>query len=311
MKRVSVALLGAIALLSWSCNDLGGDGGGGGGPGGGFVFNSGYVSVRRDTGDLFIIDSSAPNNAQQLTNNGSNHTPAISPDGRTVVFTHDTASGTDLEVVPTTGTGSPSVLLAASADRANLRNPVFSPDGSTIAFAFDRNGQTFVAEIGANGAGFLELVQTGSTSYGSPSWYPDGSSLLVVSGNSPNNLTQLVQLNVSTQQLTNIGPLPSAIADRAVLSPDGTTVAFDAVSGNASTPRVFAMALSSGTVTQLSDHPSDPGAQDTAPAWGASGQVIFSSDTGGADNVYSIAANTATPGGGTLVMPTGLEPWFH
>src|SRR5690242_9729279 len=122
MKRTSFALLGAVALLSISCNDLGD---GGGGPGGGFVFNSGYVYVQPDSRDVFIVDNASPSAPQQLTTSGDNHTPSISPLGNLVVFAHGTSTGPgEIDSVPTTGTGTPSVIFPGDAAHANLRDPV-------------------------------------------------------------------------------------------------------------------------------------------------------------------------------------------
>jgi TolB protein len=96
-------------------------------------------------------------------------------------------------------------------------------------------------------------------------------------------------------------------AARVVLSTDGTRAAFDA-SNDIGVTRIFVVELATGVVSQLTDHPGDALANDSFPTWVGSTEVGFSSDSGGADQVYEVSAGAARSSG-TLVLPSAVEPW--
>jgi TolB protein len=310
MRYGFIALLGALALSSLACNDLGIDGGGG--PGGGFVFTSGYVYVRPDSRDVYIVDSSAPSAPQQLTSNGGNHTPSISPDGNTVVFVHDTGPGLkEIDVVPTTGTGTPSAIFSGGAAYANLRDPVISPSGTTVAFVYDQNNISFVATVGIDGSNVVTVTESNAgLSFGSPSWNPSNGFLLVASGSAPNDLTQVEEINLSTQEMSTSLSLGGPVVDRVVISPDGQSAVFNAI-GSDARARIFTLDLNNGSVAQITDHPGDESASDGFPAWVGNTQVTFNSDSGGAQQVYVTGVAPTVPTAGSLAVPSAVEPWFH
>src|SRR5947207_13640228 len=82
--------------------------------------------------------------------------PAISPDGHTVVFEYRG----NLWKVPATGGGATALTVGADY---NTR-PVWSPDGSRIAFASERNGNFEVCATPAEG-GRARRPPTPSTSH--------------------------------------------------------------------------------------------------------------------------------------------------
>ena len=177
----------------------------------------------------------------------------------------------------------------------------------------ERSGGSVLAVINADGSGFQEL-STGAFSYASPSWYPDGQSVLVAAGSLGSGYSQLERVNVTTGQATNLlnglGNEAIRIRNRVVLSKDGSRAAFDADVSSGAT-RIFVVDLSSSarTVTQVTDHPADPNAIDSFPSWTSSSELAFSSDTGGNDQVYTVSAS-AQKQGGTLKLPSAVEPWF-
>ncbi len=78
-----------------------------------------------------------------------NLSPAISPDGATVVYAHGEEGGVDLYSVPWTG-GSP---RRVTAGRGSLNvSPSFSPDGRRIAFTSGRSGHPEIYISDADGA---------------------------------------------------------------------------------------------------------------------------------------------------------------
>ena len=312
MKGWAVVLIGVLSVFAVSCNDIGDGGGGGGGPGGGFAFNHGYVYVNPDDQNVYIVDDSNLSAPQVLSRTGDAMQPSISRDGKSVVFIFGTNAGAPaIQTVPTSAAASPTTVLASSSSVLNLRNPVFSPDGTAIVFVYDdASGLSHVGLVGSNGQGFTTL-STGNGDYVSPSFGPDGS-LFVGFGSSAGAVSEIDQIDISsgaqTQLLATLGNTAMSIVDRMAISPDGTRAVFAARVSSGAT-RIFVADLSTKNVVQLSDHPGEPGAEDSYPTWVGVTQLAFASNAGGARGVY-LAAATDTVTAGTLTLPSGLMPWY-
>lgn len=302
-----------MALLAVVCATgcVPADQGGGGGLG---AFTRGFVFVKPNDGNIYLADQSAYSATPiQLTTNGRNHHPSLSPDGRQVVFVHDF---TELDVVSASTGATPTSIYFARSGQTNLRNPVFSPDGSTIVFSYDRSSNGFLGMVSKSGAGFKEITSP-SFSVSSPSFYPDGNNVLVIRRSSSFFYDQLAKVTLSSGAVTGIasslGNEACAISNRAVLSPDATKVAFDArtfVSGVCQgAARIFVMFLPGGPFIQLTDYPATPNATDGFPTWVGSDQVGYSSTFGGAEQIYTLSA-LSTQSSGSLKVPTASEPWF-
>jgi len=305
-RLVGIGALCGLGALSISCNDLGGGGGGGGG----INFTRGYAFVRPDDQNVYLADQSDLTQLAALTTGGGNQQPSLSPLGTQVVFVHRSGSGNELDVVSTSG-GTPSTLLPADGAHPNARTPVFSNDGATVFFVYDASDGARLASVGTSGQGTVDLT-SGALSYGSPSVLPDGS-LLVAAGNASSQLTQLETVSPDTgvvNSVTNtLGDAVSGIANRVVASPDGTFAAFDGQPAAGGPSRIFVIDLNSLVVTQLTDHPGEPNATDSYPTWVDSGTVAFSSDLGGAPQVYT-APSSASMTAGQLSLPSATMPWF-
>ena len=91
--------------------------------------------------------------------------PALSPDGKTIVFTYRG----DLYKVPSSG----GTAIPLTQHEAHDFMPVWSPDGSAIAFASDRYGNFDIFLINANG-GEPKRLTTHSASEYPYSFSPDG-----------------------------------------------------------------------------------------------------------------------------------------
>jgi TolB protein len=112
--------------------------------------------------------------------------PAVSPDGRTLMFEGRVALGSSaLYVIPLAGGTATRLVDPAGANDAA---PAWSPDGATIYFASDRTGVFEIWKVGANGAGAAQ-VSTDTTAavrcaadvacevVGRPAVSPDGLSI--------------------------------------------------------------------------------------------------------------------------------------
>lgn len=133
-----------------------------------------YMEQADDGSHILLRDLEARTARRVSFSNGMNATPAFSPDGRTLVFSHGT-DGTDLWAVQVQGGDGPRrVTVGRGTDNIS---PSFSPDGRRIAFASGRLGRPEIYITDADGANPQWLTTTGfgDQSYRSdPSWAPDG-----------------------------------------------------------------------------------------------------------------------------------------
>ena len=313
--RSAVAVLAAVALAA--CEPL--DEGGGAGVDGPLTFESGYVFVRGSAGDVFLTNASETNVVQQLTTGGSARHPALSRDARRVVFARFSGTASELVTVGTAQGSTPSVLLSAAGTGggANLRFPTFNPTGTVVVFVYDVGQSSFLGRVNADGTGFTRLAGSSTRSYGAPFFLRDGSAVIAPAGASRLELDQLDQVSLSqqggvftlTNNLNSNAEGSLTVANRVVLSPDGTRLAFDGRPAGAGATRIY-VADFSGTVVQPATRlTSVTDGQESFPTWTSFTSVGFSSSSGGSDNVYTASA-TAPGGSGTFVVPSAREPWF-
>lgn len=299
------ALLACALLLA--CNDLGGGGGGGGG---GINFTQGYVFVRPDDQNLSLADVSDLTQLAALTTTGGAQQPSLSPNGKQVVYVHRTETGNELAVVSTSG-GTPSTLLPADGTHPNARSPVFSADGATVFFVYDAQEGARLASVGTSGQGAVDLT-SGGRALASPSVLPDGS-VLAITGSSSAQLTQLVRVDPTTGEVTDLTPVlenaVNGVSNRVVASPDGTRAVLDGRPSGGGAARIYVIDLRSFDVTLLSDHPGEPNAIDSFPTWVGPETVAFTSDLGGAPQLYTTPANAALTAG-QLTLPSATMAWF-
>jgi dipeptidyl aminopeptidase/acylaminoacyl peptidase len=119
--------------------------------------------------------------------------PAISPDGKWVVFSvtepaYDTKENvTDLWVVPADGSAKPRKVTSMKAGESD---PVWSPDSRRIAFAAkrdaDEQSQIYVLDLASGGE--AQRVTNISTGVRAPKFSPDGKRLLFGSTVFPNTV---------------------------------------------------------------------------------------------------------------------------
>ena len=106
--------------------------------------------------------------------------------------------------------------------------------------------------------------------------------------------------------MTNtLGAAATQISNRLVVSPDGTKAAFDGqISSGRS--RIFVIDLTSKSVQQLTNYPSEPDARDGFPSWVGADRVAFQSDYGGGDQVYALSSSAQGTSGG-IELPGAVE----
>lgn len=307
MRRLGTCV--AVLLLLSGCEFLTGGGGGGGGGGGTVNFQRGLVHVRKDDRNLYIADEKNYSAVGQLTQGGGAYTPSLSRDGRLVVFIAKVGADSVIATVPANG-GQVSEVFRSTSTVRNLRTPVLAPDGTRVVFAYDEGASSVIGVVNLDGSGF-EKVAGGVISYASPSFLPDGT-VLVAAGNPASGYRQVERLDLSTKAAigvsSTLGNDVQQIQNRLVASPDGRLAALDGRIGSGAS-RIFVLDLFTLVVTQLTDYPSEPSAVDSYPSWVGSANIAFSSTTGGADQVYVLAADGVKTSGG-LTLPRAVEPWY-
>ncbi|MGZ5348374.1 MAG: hypothetical protein ACXWGV_12400, partial [Solirubrobacterales bacterium] len=165
---------------------------------------------------------------------GAQLDPAISPDGRLILFSEDVdpavgVTNNDIFVMRSDGSG---VVNLTPGNPLSDRSPAFSPDGRSIAFARDvdpapitTNTDIFV--MGADGSGPIDLTAGSPTSDFAPDFAPDGRRIAFARDVEPGSGSSGA---IFTMGVDGSAPLQitSGAADDGdpAFSPDGKRIAF-------------------------------------------------------------------------------------
>jgi Tol biopolymer transport system component len=270
---------------------------GGAGDGEQILFQSGYAFAR--DGEIYVADGADYQAAKRLTTSGSNSQPAISANGRVVVYVHTDLSGqTSLRRV-STGGGEESELVPASEGRT-LSQPALDAAGSRVVFVSkDGSGGGSLAVVEIDGRN--ERLVDSSLNDSSPSFYPDGASVLALTGPGSLSRDELVRVELSAGVRSSVASGLGALGARAALSPDGTRIAFEM--RRDSKTRIFVVDEAGGAATQISS----TGGNDLSPTWVNDGRLGFASDVGGTWNVYELEVADGLDGSAALTVPGASE----
>jgi Tol biopolymer transport system component len=301
---IKFGLGAAAAILSLQLVGCSADlGGGGGTP----TFRSGFVYIRRDDRNVYLADDSAPTIPIQVTTGGGYRMPALSRDASKIVFVGGSGANAEIDTISVNAASgiAPTTVVTSDASHSDFRNPVFSPDGSYIVFAYFSSGSSLLGRVNANGGAIQPISGRASRSYASPSFFPGGSQLLAASGQSAFSYDSLERVSLGGGAVV-ITMLPSQLANRVQVSPDGNQVALDLLSTGAS--KLWGSNLTGSSLHQLVSYPA-ASSNETFATWVGISQVGYSSDYGGNDSVYVVAAS-ATNGSGVLKIPSAIEPFY-
>lgn len=158
----------------------------------GVVYTSAGPTFASESAEVDIIsinvddDLGQINSFKKLTSNGENNAfPAVSPDGKWVVFRSGRSGHKNLYIMDASeGENSGLYRLTEGPWSDTMCN--WSPDGEWIAFASDRenpgSGSFELFLIHPNGTGLRKLVQSGSAGRANhPYFSPDGNSIVFTS----------------------------------------------------------------------------------------------------------------------------------
>jgi len=239
--------------------------------------------------------------SQQTDQQGVESFPALSPDGKTLVFV-SRASGNEDLYLQRIGGRNPLNLTKDSPD--DDTQPAFSPDGSSIAFRSDRAGGGIFL-MGAMGESVRRVTESGFH----PAWSPDGKEIAFTTEATLHPMgrggsAELRAVEVASGRVRLLfrgdGVQPS-------WSPHGDRIAYWAVppgSGQRDLWTISAGGVREGTapVPVTND-----AAVDWNPVWSADGKFLyFGSDRGGSFNLWRIAIDekTGQPAGAPTPLTT-------
>ena len=158
---------------------------------------------------------------------GEELSPALSPDGKTVVFSWREPGAQHIALVSQSiETGEKSILFADQD--ARYGNPSWSPSGATIAFVRKNDSTCEILRYDMQSRRFDSLIQCNLNSWPTLAWRPDGNAIAFsdrIDSTAPYSLFELSLVDASVTQIT--APDNHIVGDRhAAYSFDGQSLAF-------------------------------------------------------------------------------------
>ncbi|HEY0458749.1 MAG TPA: protein kinase [Pyrinomonadaceae bacterium] len=151
-----------------------------------------YTTRVKGRQDLWIVDADGGNNQQLTFNVKSNFSPAVSPDGRYIVFVSDRSGNLDLWRTDLDGSNA----FQLTKDSSTEIDPAFSPDDKWIVYGYaDADNKITVRKIDINGGNPVLLTAAEAAR---PVVSPDGKYIAC-----------LYYIEMGTGYLTKIAIIPS------------------------------------------------------------------------------------------------------
>ena len=150
--------------------------------------------------------------------------PAVSAEGGTVAFVHQTLDGSsDLFIVHRESEG----VLQLTEDRAIELSPVWSPNDREIAYARVEKGHCEILRRAIEGGAVRRLVDCGDAPSPELTWSPDGRWLAYPDRVGPDRGVGIVRFSLETDEKVVVTDPSAGIEDsRPAFSPDGERLAF-------------------------------------------------------------------------------------
>ena len=227
--------------------------------------NIAFFSARDGNNEIYVSDWDGRRPLRLTNDLASDVDPAISPDGRDIVFTSNRTGNNDIFIVGIAGGGTAVNLTNNPANEGWAR---WAPDGEHIVFHTNRDGNFEIYMMNRDGTG-----QTRLTNYPGidqfPDWSPDGREIAF------RRDIDIYVLDITTgvtRRLTDAPPLNQM----ATWSPSGQQLAF--MSQRAGYTSVFLMNADGRDQHNLT--PKDARDADSdwisrAPSWSTTGRQIY------------------------------------
>jgi TolB protein len=178
----------------------------------------GRVVYALDSGtntDLYMVDPREGTSTQLTANSGNNDYPAVSPDGRYIVFSSDRSGVLCLWRIDIDGSN-PKQLTYETSRKAN-----FAPDSRTIAYESTTNKLT-ISAISIDGDEPRQLTNNMSVR---PAFSPDGTKIVCLYEEQDSKV-KIAVISANGGSPIKTFPLPSGISKMFRWTPDGKAIIY-------------------------------------------------------------------------------------
>lgn len=210
--------------------------------------------------------------------------PAVSPDGSTLVFVSNTKGSKNIWLADRSGANVRQLTTWENSDQVD---PDWTPDGKRIVFASTRNAAVFnIWIISVDGTSFMPLTANAGANR-QPRVSPDGTEIVFTSNRTGKRELWLMAIDGTNQKA--IGPQSIFVNDPA-WSPDGSAIVYAGCklppvgSGLfAGSCNLLSIRLDGSSPSQLTTGQE----QDWNPDWGSRG-IVFSSTRGQSQGLWVV-----------------------
>jgi CubicO group peptidase (beta-lactamase class C family) len=215
--------------------------------------------------DVFGVNPDGTARRRITHSAGLGGAPAISPDGRRVVFATEREGGREIAVSDLDG----KQVEMLTHNRAQDTLPAWSPDGARIVFVSERDGDWEIYVMDSDGEHQTRLTSEPGEDW-APVWSPDGT-MIAYDHHEDSTLAVRVMNpdGTSVRTIAQVTTSPGLFPGSQSWSPDGRRVAFVGSDGGDTDIQVVDVD-GSGLTTITDDH-----APEFDPAWGPDGALAY------------------------------------